>query len=95
MKNECKNCGHVWFKRSEKEPKKCPSCQRVLIKKVLVSVFRFEDIGPGDRRFYALRDLIKIQNWVKVWEKEWRYAKRINKCLSNTGGFGGYWIIGR
>ena len=94
MKMQCKQCGHEWFKRSEKEPKNCPSCRKVLVRKERVSVFGFEKIKPGERRFYAMRDLIKIQNWVAIWDKEWRYAKRINKGLLNTGGFGGYWIIG-
>ena len=94
MQLQCKHCGHDWFRRSKKEPKNCPSCRKVLVRKERVSVFGFEKIKPGERRFYAMQDLMKIQNWVKIWEKEWRYAKRINKGLLNTGGFGGYWIIG-
>lgn len=26
MENECKKCGHKWFKRLEREPLRCPGC---------------------------------------------------------------------
>lgn len=93
--NKCQNCGHEWFPRQDHMPKRCPRCKAVMLLKARKSAFNFSDIPAGACRFYAMADLMKIQNWSDVWKREWRTAKRKNPDLVNLGGFGGVRVVNK
>jgi hypothetical protein len=66
-----------------------------MTRQIAKTAFSFSDIPAGACRFYAMADLMKIQNWAAVWRREWRAEKRRNPDLVNMGGSGGFRVMNK